>query len=68
MCSPLLLILLRVPQQLLDVLGDLLRLADDVLGGGQRRVSLTLKVTRFRDGSLSKPPTGSGNTGPEMER
>lgn len=32
--SPFLLVLLGSTQQLLDVLGDLLRLADDVLSGG----------------------------------
>lgn len=39
---PLVFGLLGGPQQLLDVFGDLLRLADDVLGARQRGVLLAL--------------------------
>ena len=45
------LVVLRRPQKLLDVLGDLLRLADDVLGAGQAQVGLGLRGrVQLRDG------------------
>ena len=52
------LVVLRGPQQLLDVLGNLLRLADDVLGARERQVRLRLRGdVQLRDGGAGLPPT-----------
>lgn len=49
-------IILSSSQELLDVLGDLLRFADDVLRAGKRGVRLCLQIIQLRDGAaLSKP-------------
>lgn len=56
---PVVLVLLSGSQQLLDVLGDLLRLADHVLGAGERRVGLRLLVVQLRDGAAFSQPTAA---------
>ena len=56
--SPVVLVLLCSAEQILDVLGDLLCLANDILGAGERRVWLGFKIIQFRDGAaLPKPAT-----------
>lgn len=51
-------VLLSRSQQLLNVLGDLLRFADDVLRAGKHRVQLHLQVIQLWDGAaLPQPAT-----------
>lgn len=53
---PVMFIILSSSQELLDILGDLLRFADDVLRAGKRGVRLHLQIIQLRDGAaLSKP-------------
>lgn len=61
------LVLLSRSQQLLDVLGDLLRFADDVLRAGKRRVRLHLQVIQLWDGAaLPQPATAPQPPPPEQ--
>ena len=56
--SPVVLVLLRGTEQLLDVLGDLLRLTDDILSAGERWVRFCPQVIQLRDGAaLPQPAT-----------
>lgn len=52
-------VLLSSPQQLLDVLGDLLGFADDVLGAGQRWIWLHLQIIQLRDGAALPQPAAA---------
>lgn len=52
-------VLLSSPQQLLDVLGDLLGFADDVLGAGQRGIWLHLQIVQLRDGAALPQPAAA---------
>jgi len=49
-------VVLSGSQQLLDVLGDLLRCADDVLCAGQRGVRLHLQILQLGDGAALPQP------------
>lgn len=51
-------VLLSSSQQLLDILGDLFGLADDVLCAGKRGVRVHLQIIKFRDrATLPQPAT-----------
>lgn len=52
-------VLLSGSQQLLDVLGDLLGLADDVLRAGECGVRLRLGIVQLWDGAAFPQPTAA---------
>lgn len=49
-------VFLSSSQQLLDILGDLLCFADDVLSAGQRGVCLHHHIVQLRDGAALPQP------------
>lgn len=60
--SPLMLVLLRSPQQFLDVLGDLLSFTDDVFSAGQTGVRLTLVIIQLRYRAALSHPAAAAQT------
>lgn len=58
----LVLVLLSSPQQLLDVLGDLLSFTDDVFSAGQTGVRLTLVIIQLRYRAALSHPAAAAQT------